>query len=1418
MSADQLLDLSRFWKNCSLGMPAFWESSDFSPSPDDLDSFLLTEPLTIERLEKLRTRSCLFLLGRPGAGKTTEFRRHFRPENFPGERLVRFEIRELDSSRMAAIFESPDWHAARNSGRPVRLVLDAVDEALFREPNFFEVLKRRAASEMAIKEFSLVLTCRLAEWDESAAGEIAALWHCKVADCAFELLPLSEAAASILAVEHGVKDGRALLLACQQRQMTGYACWPRTLIWLAREFATGGDISSSLTDLHERRCKRHFEDNVGEALPRHMRTQLMPGRVPIWKDAVELIAAAGLATGIQRFRYDGKASAIAAGELNVRDLAVALERLPANLEIGAFARDSIAFEEALRFGLFQSVGGVHVFQEQSDMEFLAALRLRRLPVEQLIEFFGRWRDGKWRIVPQLATAAAALAGFDEEPCRAFRRHLLCHDPLVLLRTDFARVPDSERAEVVTALLKDTDREGAEDRAESQAQLATLKHSHLADQLKGWLHNHTASRDARDLALRIGIETNCTELAEDIWDLVMAGEEYRLAWLARAVGLLCFSWPKERFLRLARHEAPSDPAWSVAGYALRALFSPSCPAEKGATLQEIVPILEPNPTGIISAYDRFLRDTAEYMHADEPAEIIAVIQRLRDWPGALDSVSPVEELAKAILSAAIRLLPRADVAEAFAGWWIASMRNHEFHMPGQDSGESLAETGLTDAGRRQALLDAILRHPDAAKLVDVEVHWLPSEAADFVWLLKRLHWAGSHNARLTAGLVRRWISDCELRQQHLDDLEKAYTASGALRELLPSADSDGIHATLCRLEDSDRDRRERESVELLLKRERGHREPIYDADEALRAALASFSGGSTTRWPEIVVALSQPGPHAHDGRILDAVSVEDLSGWNRQSGEVQATIRLAARAFLLHHLPPLPPSRQMNLALHSTVLALTLWLDQFESDADLRKRFSPVWVEAVLRTLYPSREPLPELLRVLHHIEPALTLKVCLADLERTWSENSSLVAEHLDGIWSPALRDGVAALLRKTPLQSETYASGLTWLATRERAFAANLALERLHEHAAALVSEARRAAIASCLFLFPEHWQAAWPPMIADPAEGTRLILGVVNSYRWRLWKENFRREAREVPKLLAELHTWTIQREPKRKTAGSSSDFQIMGEPDSLDWNELRNMCHTILQELGQTELLRKSYERSEVVDQEWARRSLRRSVRSADAREWQPWPLDTFVRFLLTEGGTRVTDNDSLLRAIVASLRRFERSWKDMPTHLLWNAERTEPLGEKEFRDTLLHHFRRDLPRTLLLVREATFFTDERDDIRVEAMLSDGTRASIVIEVKQCGHPKVESAIDTQLANRYLTAKGRTHGLYVVGWFAGERWPKKKHRRFQNRGIGNAQVFLNEKASHLRNDGLSVVAVVLDCRITFGCPARTKKDAIRREKSRS
>lgn len=1418
----KLLDLHRSWKRRAAHTPAVLELSDFGPSPDDLNRFPFVGTADIAELDKLRGNRCLFLLGRPGAGKTAEFQYHFQPENFPGETLVRFEVRELDSSRAAGIFEDPDWRAARESNRPVRLVLDGVDEALFREPNFFDIFKRRAASERALGEFSLVLTCRLAEWDDAAAAEIATLWQSNLADCAFELLPLSAISAMKLAVEHGVQNREAFLQACGRHKMTTYACWPRTLIWLAREFASAGNISSSLTELHQSRCQRLFEDDADEAVPRDIRVHLSPDRAVLWNDAIELIATVGLATGTQRFRYDGKASDICEGELNVREISAALARLPPQLQAGPLAGNPMAFTEALRIGVFENVRGARVFQEQSDMEFLAAHRLRRLPVEQLIEFFGRWQGDKWRVVPQFATTAATLAGFNEEPCRAFRRHLLFHDPLVLLRTDFARVSYSEREEIVEALIEDTDREGAEERAESQAQFATLRHPNLAKQLGQWLWRRTASRAARSLALHIGIEAECFELAEDVWELATAGERFPLSLLPYAVEVLCYSWPKERFLRLARHEAPCDPTWSIAGNALRALFSHRCPLEKRATLEEVVPILEPNATGVISAYDMFLRDAANHLRTGEPTEIVAVLRRLANWPAALDSLSGVCELAKATLKAAIALLPRADIADALALGWIAGIRNDDFRMPGQDFGESLSEAGLADATRRQALLEAILRQPGMAQLDDRDVHWFPSQAQDLPWLLDRLNNATGDNARLTANLVCRWIRDRELRQRNLSRVEAAYVASEALRKLLPKADLDGIHATLCRLEDMERERQVRESAKWRQLHLRTERQPRYDEGKALRTALDTFATGKTNIWPVIVFQLSEPGPSGHGTRLWDVSMVEELPAWEKQPEEIRAAIRSAARAYILNHKPEVPPAQQMTIEFYSVALALTLWLEQLKSDTELRAAFSSVWVEAILGSLHPTREPLPELLAVLHGIDPDSTLKACLADLERTWSLNYSFSAAHLDGIWSPLLRDGVASLLGKSPIRPHAYESGLSWLAGRDRVFAASLALDRLREHAATPASESRRTTIAVCLFLFPEHWQSAWPLLVADPAEGARLILGVVNGYHWHLWKGGFQSQARQFPEFLAELHTWMLQHDPKMPTHEDTNEriarrVNSVGQPssttvdeeistDAIDsgrrdfhnWHDLRNVCLKALQDLGQFELLQMSYKRAGVADEDWARSTLRQSVRVADARAWRPWALDDFLRFLVTDGGTRVIDNDSLLRAVVASLGRFERSWKDMPTQFLWNAARTKPLQEEQFRDTLLRHLREDLPRRLLLSREPQFFTSERGDIEVKTVLPTGDVISIMIEVKQCGHREAETAIETQLAERYLIAKGRTHGLYVVGWFSGDRWPKTKRTRFQNRGIENARAELNKKARDLSNQGLCVAAVVLDCRI--------------------
>ena len=50
---------------------------------------------------------------------------------------------------------------------------------------------------------------------------------------------------------------------------------------------------------------------------------------------------------------------------------------------------------------------------------------------------------------------------------------------------------------------------------------------------------------------------------------------------------------------------------------------------------------------------------------------------------------------------------------------------------------------------------------------------------------------------------------------------------------------------------------------------------------------------------------------------------------------------------------------------------------------------------------------------------------------------------------------------------------------------------------------------------------------------------------------------------------------------------------------------------------------------------------------------------------------------------------------------------------------------------------------------------TAVSVIVEVKGCWHPELGTAIESQLAERYLKNNECQHGLYLVGWFSPEEY---------------------------------------------------------------
>lgn len=1387
MSSESLLPLHRRWRLRSASPGAFWGIYDFTPS-DEREALLVG--LQLHPLSELLARPCLFLLGRPGSGKTAEFQMHFLPDKLPAEFVIALEARHLDGAGAESIFSGTEWQDALNAGKPIRLVLDSVDEALLGRGTFLDGLIRhlglaKAAAERRNLSLSVVLTCR-PEWSDKKAQEIADLWLVSAQDCTYELAPLSRDAALTLAKSKGVKNQQEFAKAWALADMEAYACWPRTLIWLATEYARNGAISSTITALHERRCSWQFED---ERLERHG-DKLTPEKLALWSEEVELLAAGAIATGAQRFVMGGPAGE---KELDVSTLGEMMAKLPGRRVIGP-----PAFVEALKFGnLFARVGDAWVFQEQSDAEFLAARRLARLPVEQLADFFGTYARHGWEVFPQLSASAAMAAVHSDD----FRKWLLEHDPLVLLRTDFAALTTADKEVAVEAFLNLIESGNAPDAHQQESRLQTLAHRNLAAQLRPWLHDSTRSLDARGMALRIAAacadETLKGELAEDIWQLATGAEADILSWLPLAISAMGVRWSKERLLTFAKGQVPAGPHWDSKGAALYALFDRSrstLQTSEQAKLSEVFPFLYINPTGVWSLYDSFLHSCHEYFRPEDGDEVCKLLKALEQWIAPLDSGGPIRKLAFAVLGAASSHIPEERVTAALADWWFWVINQGNYQIPGQYNTTTLAEIGLDDPERRHALLAVMFRHPLAAKLNDHQLLELPSVPEDYPWLLARLPDSADVEEKVIARLVARRIYNRALREKHLPVFRTGYWASAELRSLLPPAPDGDIHAELTRLEDEQERRWAAESAKVKPQMKNGQE---YDAEKALVEALERCRNGDEKSWPWILEAIAFLGSKPHEGRLWETGEPGELPGWQRISTADRPIVIQAARAYLLHRPPNLPERNQSHLGVEATRHALALLRTQLLADAELRAAFRPDWVDIVLRALYPNRAPLPDVLATLMALDARSTLGRIRSQLDYDWTENRFMLAEYLDPVWSPDVQAMLEDVLSLSPVQTESYRTGITCLLRHDRESAAAFALHRCEKLAAAPPGNGRRVAIGTALLAFPECWRQVWPLIVADPQEGINCLAWVASAWEHLGWFKAMlgADERGKHAEFISVLYGWLqkhLPPEPKGRTSYT---------PDGIDFcRDIERKCHEALVEMGCSDLLAAAYDFAGVAGQPWTQRVVRKADRNALASEWRPWSHTDFAEWMISEGGTRISDKDSLLRAVETSLRRFGQAWKKMPPTRLWNLEKREPRREKALSDELKMHLEQDLrarivPRRtpLFINREPEFFSGEQTDLHIQACLPDGSTATVIVEVKLCDHPEVGDSMKTQLAERYLRQKGLTHGIYFVGWFACGAWPKRKCP-FQRQGEAKARRALEKQAATLSSAELRIRAVLV------------------------
>jgi hypothetical protein len=270
------------------------------------------------------------------------------------------------------------------------------------------------------------------------------------------------------------------------------------------------------------------------------------------------------------------------------------------------------------------------------------------------------------------------------------------------------------------------------------------------------------------------------------------------------------------------------------------------------------------------------------------------------------------------------------------------------------------------------------------------------------------------------------------------------------------------------------------------------------------------------------------------------------------------------------------------------------------------------------------------------------------------------------------------------------------------------------------------------------------------------------------------------------------------------------------------------------------------AQLPDLDWMKWNLQEAQAIARRSTWVP-PRPKDVLELSVSMQRRLVQNEKqLLEALIDSLKRLENKlqgetpaafdlWNEAKWHqirklvnalqkMMTPKKRESKPGSKSFWEELTRkqlnrkvyvpkeesalsnyvkrHLEEELrDRGIIVNREVEIRPPERTDIQVDAVTERSAlgydRITVIIEVKGCWNEDLDSAMESQLANRYLRNNPGRCGLYLVGWFNCDLWDEADYRKrvCPQLTLEEAQARYAQQAAGLSQAGAQVRALVLN-----------------------
>ncbi len=1384
---DPVFPWVRYWtpsnKSIQLGASSFWggDSDGFLADPED--KLLGAENrhlLSTERLLEPRP-GCFVLCGEPGMGKSRALDAALKTSANPHRIFLEFRDIATWDQFCRQTFDSALWRNWREGSHLLSLVVDGVDEGLIKIDGFVGALTGALKlNAEPLARLQLVLACRSWEWPQSEGERLLALWpgavpkepeaQAQVVSGLYELCPLRDRDARLAAdtslggLAGNEKTGANFMRELRRRRLIALGSRPLTLKMLLREFAEGaGAFPRSHRELY-RRCTRTLISERDEGRRARLRNKPLPRLTASESKRLRVaqrIAALMLLCGRSAIAHSSVREKTAS-DLTFAEIQHGEERIG---DI-PFEVDEAIIDAVLETPLFwpKTVGRAD-FYHRTFAEHLAAGYLSSLPFpQQRSLLFQRDEHGE-HVHPQLGELAAWLAGESD----LLLRHLLAHDPEVLLRSDVSGVRDEQKATLVAAILAKARAEELFDGAGVSRFFHTLKHPGLARQLRQTLHDRSANHVARRLCFSIAEACRLEEMLSD--------------------AVRCLRSPEDRDLHHVAAGALDDLATPQTAHQLIPFLRP------GRTHRECLMILHTLLKHGVWSVSRALPHVPRVLPRDShsggilaqhstPADADALLRACLIWPDCFDTLSRFHPFVREAYRHGIARVNEPRIRLLLTRvWWRARRRHQDDGFVRGDRDDEDRTPLLTDLKA-----DTRLRHRFIADWVSVariapgERIWLIRELLhgdDFPELIVRACVGSKRRRRIYAQLASHCYSTGNA--EHSSILIEALPRSVELCDAFPWMRLWQIGAP--------------DSVEAA----KQHREWIKDQEdmERRRKAWAKPKPAPETVWRRDLKILGLKEPpkhrltlahnlsyHGHTTRDSDEKR-HDLTttpGWKFHDAAARERIKAGARRLILevagnpHHQIGVGQSEFDELAYK----ALFLLRHEIEADPALAQAIRRHWLPTIFDYFSNADAHHLEMIALAYRLDAErmhgfLREKVlrsanqgeshCFALREFTTCWDAGLatfvIAVFAREVRSPdAIRDAMESLAEHDPS-----AAILLWRRLRTRH-------QRKPEWPA--FAAATSALAGSRLFAF---WEELWPVPMRDMRLARHVFLTMD-----RMDQREFIKNIENVPpRRLGELYLYLLALFPMREDPPT-----LVGRTYSptrrMDMARMRDEFPALLGSMGSAEAV-EELERIAchvpAADAVWIRWRKLAALVALRRGSWRP-PAAKDVLALVEKAERRwIQDEDDLMALVLESLDRLQTNLRASPNSLrdrFWTrtsqtrkGSRVLPQDEVSMSRVIAQWLEVDLDKSkgLSVLRELQIQHNNRTDIEVSAV-AVGTSArlqraiQVVIEVKGHWHSKIRTAHRDQLVRDYLQGCGRSHGIYLVVWTRSEADPRRSPLR--------------------------------------------------------